>query len=141
MLEDEWTEEPLEMNFRIVNLEAANRGAKMERIFIFSRSKINEFKENKTLKIYMQNKNIDMLYVDYDEKLEKEPRLLKIVGSGWDGFNNEAVIADIESKDDTRGYVSIDSKEIKEKYKNEINIKIENEKIKVKFKNHKRKKK
>lgn len=116
MLEDEWTEEPLEMNFRIVNLEAANRGAKMERIFIFSRSKINEFKENKTLKIYMQNKNIDMLYVDYDEILEKEPRLLKIVGSGWDGFNNEAVIADIESKDDTRGYVSIDSKEIKEKY-------------------------
>lgn len=116
MLEDEWTEEPLEMNFRIVNLEAANRGAKFERIFIFSRSKIKDFKENKTLKIYMQNKNIDMLYVDYDEILEKEPRLLEIVGSGWDGFNNEAIVADIESKDGTRGYVSIDSKEIKEKY-------------------------
>lgn len=116
MLEDEWTEEPLEMNFRIVNLEAANRGAKFERIFIFSRSKIKDFKENKTLKIYMQNKNIDMLYVDYDEILEKEPKLLEIVGSGWDGFNNEAIVADIESKDGTRGYVSIDSKEIKEKY-------------------------
>ncbi len=116
MLEDEWTEEPLEMNFRIVNLEAANRGAKMERIFIFSQTKIKEFKENKTLKIYMQNRNIDMLYVDYDEILKKEPKLLKIVGSGWDGFNDETIIADIESKDNTRGYVSIDSKEIKEKH-------------------------
>lgn len=116
MLEDEWTEEPLEMNFRIVNLEAANRGANIERIFIFSQTKIKEFKENKTLKVYMQNKNIDMLYVDYDEILKKEPKLLEIVGSGWDGFNSEAIIADIESKDDTRGYVSIDSKEIKEKY-------------------------
>ncbi len=116
MLEDEWTEEPLEMNFRIVNLEAANRGANIERIFIFSNKKIKEFKENKTLKIYMQNKNINMLYVDYDEILEKEPELLKIVGSGWDGFNDDAIIADIESTDGTRGYVSIDSKEIKEKY-------------------------
>lgn len=116
MLEDEWTEEPLEMNFRIVNLEAANRGAKFERIFIFSKTKIESFKENKTLRVYMQNKNINMLYVDYDEILEKEPKLLEIVGSGWDGFNNEAIIADIESTDGTRGYVSIDSKEIQEKY-------------------------
>jgi len=115
MLEDEWTEEPLEMNFRIINLEAANRGANLERIFIFSQKKIQEFKNNKTLKIYMQNKNINMLYVDYDEILEKQPELLKIVGSGWDGFDDEAIIADIEC-DNERGYVSINTKEIQEKY-------------------------
>jgi hypothetical protein len=115
MLEDEWTEEPLEMNFRIINLEAANRGANLERIFIFSQKKIKEFKNNKTLKIYMQNKNINMLYVDYDEILEKQPELLKIVGSGWDGFDDEAIIADIEC-DNERGYVSINTKEIQEKY-------------------------
>lgn len=115
MLEDEWTEEPLEMNFRIINLEAANRGANLERIFIFSQKKIQEFKNNKTLKIYMQNKNINLLYVDYDEILEKQPELLKIVGSGWDGFDDEAIIVDIES-DNERGYVSINTKEIQEKY-------------------------
>ncbi len=115
MLEDEWTEEPLEINFRIINLEAANRGANLERIFIFSQKKIKEFKNNKTLKIYMQNKNINMLYVDYDEILEKQPELLKIVGSGWDGFDDEAIIADIEC-DNERGYVSINTKEIQEKY-------------------------
>ncbi len=115
MLEDEWTEEPLEMNFRIVNLETANRGVNFERVFIFSQKKIQEFRNNKTLKVYMQNKNINMLYVDYDEILEKQPELLKIVGSGWDGFDDEAIIADIES-DNERGYVSINTKEIQEKY-------------------------
>lgn len=115
MLEDEWTEEPLEMNFRIVNLETANRGVNFERVFIFSQKKIQEFRNNKTLKVYMQNKNINMLYVDYDEILEKQPELLKIVGSGWDGFDDESIIADIES-DNERGYVSINTKEIQEKY-------------------------
>ena len=37
MMEDEWTEEPLEMKFRLINLEAANRGVKIDRIFIFSK--------------------------------------------------------------------------------------------------------
>ena len=45
MLEDEWTEEPQEMKFRLINLEAANRGAKIERIFIFSKKKDKRIKK------------------------------------------------------------------------------------------------
>lgn len=116
MLEDEWTEEPLEMNFRIVNLEAANRGVNIERIFIFSKEKIREFKENKTLKIYMQNSNINTLFVDYDEILKKEPELLKAVGNGWDGFNDEALAVDITNEKDVRGYISSNKKEIQKAY-------------------------
>ena len=116
MLEDEWTEEPLEMNFRIVNLEAANRGANIERIFIFSKEKIKEFKENKTLKIYMQNSNINTLFVDYDEILKKEPELLKAVGNGWDGFDNEALAVDITNNKNARGYISSNKKEIQKAY-------------------------
>ena len=80
MLEDEWTEEPQEMRFRVINLEAANRGVKVERIFIFSKNRIKEFKNNKTLKIYMQS-DINTMFVDYDEILEKEPELINIVGN------------------------------------------------------------
>ncbi len=116
MLEDEWTEEPLEMNFRIVNLEAANRGANIERIFIFSKSKIKEFKENKTLKVYMQNSNINTLFVDYDEVLKKEPELLKEVGNGWDGFNQEAIAVDIPDDEKSRGYISSNEEEVKKAY-------------------------
>lgn len=115
MLEDEWTEEPLEMSFRVQNLEAANRGAKIDRIFIFSKSKIKEFKNNKTLKIYMQS-SINTMFVDYDEILNKEPELLKIVGEGWDGIDRDTLIADLPVGKNGRGYISINKEEVQKAY-------------------------
>lgn len=115
MLEDEWTEEPQEMKFRVINLEAANRGAKVERIFIFSKNKIKEFKNNKTLKIYMQS-NINTMFVDYDEVLEKEPELINIVASGWDGIDKDTLIVDLPETSKQRGYININLKDIEETY-------------------------
>ncbi len=115
MMEDEWTEEPAEMNFRVTNLEAANRGANLERIFIFSRNKIKEFRENKTLKIYKQS-NIKTMFVDYDEIKTKEPELLEIVGDGWDGIDKDTLIVDLPSGNKERGYVSINKHEVQRAY-------------------------
>lgn len=117
MLEDEWTEEPAEMNFRVTNLEAANRGAKIDRIFIFPKSKVKEFKNNKTLQIYMQS-NIHTFFVDYDEILEKEPNLFKILGNGWDGIDQDTLIVDLPAtqKNEVRGYVTIQKEEVIKAY-------------------------
>lgn len=115
MLEDEWTETPQEMKFRLINLEAANRGVNVERIFIFSKNKIKQFKENKTLKIYMQS-SIKTLFVDYDEIKEKSPNLLKIVGNGWDGIDKNTLIVDLEETSNERGYISKNTKEVLEAY-------------------------
>ena len=115
MLEDEWTEEPQEMKFRVINLEAANRGVKIDRIFIFKKSRIKEFKNNKTLKIYMQS-NINTLFVDYDEILEKKPDLLKKVGAGWDGIDKSTLIADIDDQSKGRGYISKNTKDVMNAY-------------------------
>lgn len=115
MLQDEWTEEPQEMKFRITNLEVANRGVNVERIFIFSKDKIREFKENKTLKIYMQS-NIKTLYVDYDEIKEKKPQLLETVGNGWDGIDKSTLIVDLPEESNQRGYISKNIKEVIEAY-------------------------
>lgn len=115
MLEDEWTELPQEMKFRVLNLEAANRGVNVERIFIFSKEKVKEFKENKTLKIYMQS-NIKTLYVDYDEIKEKNPTLLKIVANGWDGIDKNTLIVDLPEGCRERGYISKDTKEVMKAY-------------------------
>lgn len=111
MMDDEWTEEPLEMDFRVQNLEAANRGAKMDRIFIFSKSKIKEFKKNNSLKIYMQS-NINTLFVDYDEIKNKRPDLLDIVGDGWDGIDDEYLLADLPCDGKLRGYISKNKLEV-----------------------------
>lgn len=115
MLQDEWTESPQEMKFRLINLEAANRGVNVERIFIFRKDQIKEFKRNKTLKIYMLS-NIKTLFVDYDEVKEKNPNLLKIVDNGWDGIDKKALIVDLPEQSDKRGYISKNTKEIKKAY-------------------------
>lgn len=115
MLEDEWTESPQEMKFRVTNLEVANRGGKVERIFIFSKDKIEEFKKNKTLKIYMQS-NIKTLFVDYDEIKKRSPRLLKIVGDGWDGIDKNTLIVDLPESNTKRGYISKNNKEVIKAY-------------------------
>lgn len=115
MLEDEWTESPQEMNFRLINLEVANRGVNVERIFIFSRDKIKEFKKNKTLKIYMQS-NIKTLFVDYDEVKKKNPKLLKILDNGWDGIDKDILIADLPEGSNKRGYISKNAKEVLKAY-------------------------
>ena len=113
MLEDEWTEDAQEMKFRVLNLEIANRGVKIDRIFVFSRNKIKEFKNNKTLKIFMQS-NINTMFVDYDEILEKNPVLLKIVGCGWDGIDKKILIKDLAEKG--RGCISKNTKEVLKAY-------------------------
>lgn len=115
MLEDEWTESAQEMKFRQINLEAANIGVNVERIFIFSRDKIKEFKQNKTLKIYMQS-NIKTLFVDYDEIKDKEPNLLEIVKDGWDGIDKSTLIVDLPEGTRERGYISKNAKEVLEAY-------------------------
>ncbi len=116
MLEDEWTESPQEMKFRLINLEVANRGVNVERIFIFSKDKIKQFRENKTLKIYMQS-NIKTLFVDLDEIKEKGPNLLKIVGNGWDGIDKDTLIVDLPEESKERGYISKNTKEVMKAYK------------------------
>ena len=115
MLEDEWTDSPQEMKFRVINLEAANRGVNVERIFIFSKDRIKEFKNNKTLKIYMQS-NINTMFVDYNEIIEKEPELINIVGNGWDGIDKETLIMDLPETSKQRGYVSKNTKEVMKAY-------------------------
>ena len=115
MLEDEWTESPQEMKFRLINLEVANRGVNIERIFIFSKEKIKQFRENKTLKIYMQS-NIKTLFVNLDEIKEKRPNLLKIVGNGWDGIDKNTLIVDLPEKSKERGYISKNTKEVMKAY-------------------------
>ncbi len=115
MLEDEWTEDPQEMKFRVLNLEIANRGVKIDRIFIFSKNKIKEYKNNKTLKIYMQS-SINTMFVDYDKLLKENAELLTIVGNGWDGIDKSLLIKDLPEGSSQRGYISKNTKEVMKAY-------------------------
>ena len=60
--------------------------------------------------------NIKTLYVDLDEIKEKNPKLLEIVGDGWDGINKELLIADLPETSKQRGYISKNMEEVMKAY-------------------------
>ena len=52
----------------------------------------------------------------YDEISKKEPELLKIVGSGWDGIDTNTLIVDLPEGSKERGYISINKDEVQNAY-------------------------
>ena len=60
--------------------------------------------------------NIKTLFVDLDELKEKNPQLLEIIGSGWDGINKELLIADLPKTSKLRGNISKNTKEVMKAY-------------------------
>ena len=122
MMESEWTETPLEMNFRLINLEALNRGANIERIFLFKKEEVEKYKNNNTLKIFMQSQ-MKALFVDYKEVLEKDPKLIEYVGSGIAEINKDTFLCDLPDDGEYRAYVSINKKEIDKNYEVYLKLK------------------
>ena len=122
MMESEWTETPLEMNFRLINLEAINRGARVERIFLFKKEEIEKYKNNNTLKIFMQS-NMKTLFVDYNEVMEKEPDLINKIGCGIAEINKDVFLCDLPDDGEYRAYVSINKKEIEKNHEIYLQLK------------------
>ena len=59
----------------VYKLRSDSNGYTVNGRVLFSKDKIKQFKDNKTLKIYMQS-NIKTLFVDYDEIKEKAYAIL-----------------------------------------------------------------
>ncbi|MDE5539068.1 MAG: SDR family oxidoreductase [Bacilli bacterium] len=113
MMDNEWNEDPAERKFIQSNFDAADRGVKMERIFLFSRKNISYYKTNKYIQRYLSSNKIVTKYVDLDELTEKKPELLKIINEGWIGIDDYALLVDLPSDGTSRGYVTMNKQEIK----------------------------
>jgi len=113
MMDNEWNEDPAERKFIQSNFDAANRGVKMHRIFLFEREKIDEYKKNKYIQRYLASNKIVTSFVDINELRKKRPELLKIIKDGWIGIDDYALLVDLPSDGTSRGYVTMNKQEIK----------------------------
>lgn len=113
MMDNEWNEDPKERKFIQSNFDAVDRGVKMERIFLFSKKKIPYYKTNKYIQRYLSSKKIMTTYVDLDELVHKNPKLLSIIKEGWIGIDDYALLVDLPSDGTSRGYVTMNRQEIK----------------------------
>lgn len=113
MMDNEWNEDPAERKFIQSNFDAADRGIKMHRIFIFSASNIEKYKNNKYIQRYLASNKITTSFVDIDELRKNHKELIKIIKDGWIGIDDYALLVDLPSDGTSRGYVTMNKLEIK----------------------------
>lgn len=113
MMDNEWNEDPAERKFIQSNFDAVDRGVKMERIFLFSRKYISYYKTNTYIQRYLASNKIVTKYVDLDELTKTNPELLTIIKDGWIGIDDYALLVDLPSDGTSRGYVTMNKREIK----------------------------
>ncbi len=112
MMENEWNEEPAERKFIQSNFDAAERGVKIKRIFLFHKKDARLFKTNPYIKRYLASNKISSHFVDLEELKRKKPELISIIQNGWIGIDDYALLVDLPSDGTSRGYVTMNKLEI-----------------------------
>ena len=113
MMENEWNEDPAERKFIQSNFDAADRGVEINRIFIFNKSDVKNFKDNPYIKRYLSSDKIITKFVDLQTIKDKNPKLLEVIKNGWIGIDDYALLVDLPSDGTSRGYVTLNKLEIK----------------------------
>jgi len=103
MFEGEWKGEEA-TRFTNDQLEAAKRGAQINRVFVIPREVKSSFNnDNELVKFHKNNKNINGFFIERDILKAKNPELLENLGDGWTALNDEVLILDSASKNGPRG--------------------------------------
>lgn len=112
MMENEWNEDPQERKFIQSNFDAAERGVKIKRIFLFDQKKANIYKKNPYIQRYLASNKITTNFVDIEEVKKKNSALLGVIKNGWIGIDDYALLVDLPSDGTSRGYVTMNKLEI-----------------------------
>lgn len=112
MMENEWSDDPSERKFIQSNFDAAERGVEIERIFIFDKNDSNVIRQNPYIKRYLASNKIISKFVDITDLTKNHSELLSIIKNGWIGIDDSALLVDLPSDGTSRGYVTLNRKEI-----------------------------
>ena len=112
MMDNEWNQDPAERKFIQSNFDAVDRGVKMERIFVFEKEKASLYKTNPYIQRYLASNKIKTSFVDINDIKTNHKELLPIINDGWIGIDDYALLVDLPSDGTSRGYVTMNKKEI-----------------------------
>ncbi len=110
----EWNKSQEEDTFLALNLQAAKKGVKVERVFVINENDLDEIKNNEYIKkqILCKSKNLVPLYVTKEHLEKVDKSLLKELGDGIIAIDNQVVLIDVASDEGTRGIVTMNLTEI-----------------------------
>jgi len=114
MLDFEWDDSPSEERFLRLNMEAARRGVRLERIFVVSSNDLSKMATNPGVMAHMKEntKAINALVVSRELLENREPSLLKEINDGMIAFDRRVALIDTSSPDGIRGYLTTNATEI-----------------------------
>ena len=99
MMTIEWTDHPFEREFLFANLDAAERGVRIQRIFVVPESNVLTFRENPAVAAQIAKRNLSTLYVVRERLAISDRRLLGQIGPGIIAFDDELVLVDRHSEE------------------------------------------
>lgn len=115
MLTAEWDDSAAERTFLRLNLEAADRGVLVERIFIVPKANITQLGGNHAIREQIRHAGefLHPLLVEREHLEQRDPRLLQEVGDGLIAFDTRVALIDVSSPNGAaRGYVTMKHDEI-----------------------------
>lgn len=113
-LDIEWNISQEEDTFLALNLEAAKRKVKVERIFVIPSDSIEEIISNKYVKSQIDSSGeyLIPLFVTKEHLDKVDKKLLSSLGEGIIAVDNRVVLIDTESESGFRGIVTMNQTEI-----------------------------
>jgi hypothetical protein len=109
MLSIEWDDSPAEQSFLRLNLDAAQRGVFVERIFVVPQSVIPNLYSIKAIREQLDNAGdyLKPLVVEREFLEAHDPQLLKQLGDGLIAFDSRVALIDTLTPEGIRGYVTM----------------------------------
>ncbi len=126
MLSIEWDESPPEVSFLRLNLDAAQRGVYLERIFVVRNEDIPKLSTISPIRAQAENVGEFLkLWLVRREQLEKsDPQLLRELGDGLIAFDMRVAMIDFASPEGIRGYVTMNPGEIQKLRRSFENLRV-----------------
>lgn len=113
MMAVEWTDDPYESSFLAANIQAADRGVAVERIFVVPEACIEDLSNNAAVLAQARHETMSTLLVVRERLNESDPRLLARIGPGILAFDDELVLVDRHNNEGlARGYATYMPEEV-----------------------------
>ncbi len=110
----EWTDTPEEREFLDVNIQAAQNGASITRIFVFDHDRLESARKNQGIYQHRvsSRSGLNGFFVDRSTLKRKAPSAFAQAGQGFIIVNRQRVIVDRFENNEARGFVTFEPSEV-----------------------------
>jgi hypothetical protein len=118
MMSCEWDDSPVEFRFIEANIRAAQRGVKIDRIFVMPKAQLPFARQNRAVRSHFSDelpKGLRGHFVDADRLRVADRALYERLGDGFIAFDDRVALVDLHSTDGSaRGRVTMRSATLRE---------------------------